>query len=275
MYTHLLVRGGELFLKGKNYVLFEQRLKRNISTLTKIELKKITSLRGRFILPFSENHHLLKRVFGLVSYSPTIRVEAKMKTILSCAVTLLNEKKGTFKVDAKRSDKRFPIQSPEVSRQLGQFIENNTALSFQRENPDFILHVEINNDGAYLFLETIPCFGGLPTGSEGPVFLLVEDETSILAGLLMMKRGISIIPIGFREEDISLLQRFSPSTLILRVIDDFSDLERLSRKGTNILVTGETFETLNSMTTSLLILRPLVAFDSETIKEKILQYQHA
>src|SRR3989344_2867268 len=161
MYTHLLVRGGELFLKGKNYVLFEQRLKRNISTITKIELKKITSLRGRFILPFFEDHHLLKRVFGLVSYSQTIRVEAKIETILSCAVTLLRGKQGTFKVDAKRSDKRFPIQSPEVSRQVGRFIENNTSLSFQRENPDFILYVEINNDGAYLFLEIIPCFGGL------------------------------------------------------------------------------------------------------------------
>lgn len=265
-----------MFLKGKNYGLFEQLLKRNISVLTNVDLKKVSTLRGRFILPFFDQHQVIKRVFGLVSYSPAIKVAAEMDIFKLSAVALLQGKKGTFKVDVKRADKRFPIQSPDVSRLVGQFIEKQTSLTFQREDPDIIVYIEINNDGAYLFLESILCFGGLPTGSEGPVILLVESETSILAGLLMMKRGISIIPFGFEEQDISLLQRFSPSKLALQKVNDFSELEQLSqKKKINILVTGETFETLKPRTTNFLVLRPLISFDLEKIEELFIQYQRA
>ncbi len=297
MYTHLLVRGGELFLKGKNYPLFEQRLKQNVSIQTGVLLNDIISVRGRLILPYFANHQHLRRVFGLTSYSPAVGTEANIPHISSAALQLLGKKmepekkkkgeSGTFKIEAKRSDKRFPITSPEISQIVGQYIEKNTSLRFQRENPEYLLQIEINNNGAFLFWETISCFGGLPVGSEGPVLLLMEDEQSILAGLLMMKRGISLIPAALRErntplEEISLqkfdshslLQKFSPKELKLMIFSDHAEMEKFYlQKKISIIVTGDFFGSEMKRTFgSLLILKPLIAFDENMVKESWLKY---
>lgn len=277
MFTHLLLRCGEIFLKGKNYVTFEKLLRQNIATLTATNLKDIIPLRGRFILPFVEQHHLLRRVFGLVSYSPAIKIPPQIDTICTAAATILEDKKGTFKIITKRSDKRFPFTSPEITARVGKYIEQKTTLHYSKENPNLILQIEINNDGAYLFTESIPCFGGLPTGSEGPVLLLMENEQSILAGLLMMKRGISIFPAGLHNQDISLLQKFSPFPLQLWVFSAYSELEHFAaQKKMNILVTGSFFNSAEyEHPRHFLILKPLLAFDEERISKMLLEYKHA
>ena len=272
MATHLLIRCGELFLKGKNYPLFERKVVANLQKLSNIP--KITCLRGRFITPYFENHHLIRRVFGLTSYSPAIEVEKNMEAIKKAALLLLEGKTGTFKIEPKRSDKSFPLTSPEINIDLGTFIEKNTSLRFDGNSYDHLVGVEINHKGAYLFVEIIHCFGGLPTGVEGSVALLVHNEASILAGLLMMKRGVDIFPVSFEQKDITLLQRFSPSSLSLKVLHDAADLEEYARqRKISILTTGETLTERLPEKYPFLCLRPLIAYDSVAISQQLAKFK--
>ncbi len=272
-YDAIVLRYGELFLKGKNRDVFERKLAENIRKIVEREGDKKPALiksQGRLLMDYFPEHNVLRRVFGLVSYSPAVRVEKIIEKIQGKAVELLKDRKGTFKVATKRSDKTFPITSPEFNRVVGEYVEQHTSLEFSPTSPDIILEIEINQEGAYLFFETVSCGGGLPTGVEGRVFLLVENEASLLAGLLFMKRGCSVIPIAFTEKEISLLQDFSPTGLKLHVVKDVSEMEELARKKEiSILVTGQVLGEEMKWKTSLTVMKPLVAYSKKQIQEQL------
>lgn len=263
--SYLLLRYGEIFLKGGKIKQFERKLRENIKLITGV--KEIRQLRCRLILDYFEEHKLLRRVFGLVSYSPADFVVKDQEKIKQKALEMMGSLKGTFKVETQRSDKTFPIKSPEMNVLVGRFIEENSSLHFSRGEPDHILGIEINHHGAYLFTETIDCFGGLPTGVEGKIGLLVENENSLLAGLLMMKRGCDVLAVGFQKFEISLLQRFSPVKQELKLVKDFSELEDFCReKKISVLVSGQRFEDYQRLGTNLTVLRPLVGYGKEEVK---------
>lgn len=266
-----MLRCGELFLKGKNLPFFERTLRENIRILTAQPAPK--SLRGRLVMPYFELHTRLRYVFGLVSYSPAMRVPATMEAIQATALSILTGKQGTFKIESKRSDKRFPLTSPELNMLLGKFIEAHAPLQFDGLNPRHILKVEINQDGAYLFDRIIPCHGGLPTGVEGQVALLVDGEASILAGLLFMKRGCALIPISVKQErDISLLQKFSPQKLYLEIVQHGPEMETFATTHKLVIVCGETFDTLFQTVTSPTVFRPLISYSNAEIKQQLARF---
>jgi len=267
-YTHLLLRYGELFLKGKNQALFEKKLITNLKKI--IGVKRVVKLRGRAILDYSADHSQLKRVFGLVSYSPAVRVGKDIEAIKEGALKYLKNKKMKFKVETKRSDKRFPLKSPEINVLIGKYIEEKSDLKFSFKEYDIKLNIEINQDGAYLFTEMVGCFGGLPTGVEGKVLLLVEDESSVLAGLLMMKRGVDVIPVAFSENDISLLQSFSPDELKLEIIKDLQEFA--SSKKVDVLVSGQTFTDYSKYDSDLLMLRPLIGYGEKEVRKELKKF---
>ena len=262
--THIILRYGEIFLKGKNRPIFENKLVSNIKKIANVE--KILKLRSRYIINFFEEHHKLKNVFGLTSYSTTVKSGKEIEIIKQKVVDYVKNLKGTFKIITKRSDKNFPIKSPEFNVMVGEHVEKETNLKFSFDNPDYVINIEINQEAAYIFTETIDCFGGLPTGVEGKVLLLIEDEASFLAGLLMMKRGVAIYPISFETKDISLLQKYSPQDLNLVVVKDLKNLTL------DTIVSGQNFDKLKEYDTNLLILRPLIAFNEDEIKEKLEMY---
>lgn len=248
--------------------MFENRLINNIKKIT--DLKDVKKLRGRFIIDYFENHHLLKNVFGLTSYSLAIKTTKDIEQIKKQALILIENKtegKKTFRVETKRADKTFPLKSPELSIEIGKFIEENSNLQFKFKDQDITLYIEINKEGVYLFTEKVDCFGGLPTGVEGKVLLLVENESSLLAGLMFMKRGCSIIPIAFSEKEISLLQQYSPTNLSLEIIKDLSELEKY--KNIYALVVGDNFDNLQEYKTDLLVFRPLIAFSDKDIEKEL------
>ncbi|MBT3836108.1 hypothetical protein HOD05_01580 [Candidatus Woesearchaeota archaeon] len=264
-YSHILLRYGEIFLKGKNKNFFEKKLAQNIKKI--VGVSSVNRLRSRFVCEYIDNHKDLKQVFGLTSYSLALRVEKEPEFIKDEVVKFVSKLNGTFKIATKRSDKQFPIGSMDFNVEVGGYIEAKTDLEFNFENPDHLINIEINQDAAYIFIESIPCFGGLPTGVEGKVLLLVEDKSSILAGLLFMKRGTNIFPVAYKEKDISLLQKYSPMQLNLDIVKDIP-----TDKDMDILVSGQNFENLNDYKTELLVLRPLIAFDNVEIQEMLDMY---
>ena len=267
-YTHILIRAGELFLKGKNAPMFERKLVENMKKITGVS--SVQRLRGRFLTSYFDNHTSLKKVFGIVSYSPAVRVEKDLEVIKQKSLELLSGKKGTFKIEPKRSDKKFPLTSPEINIVMGRYIEEHTSLKFDGLHHDHLLGVEINQEGAYLFLEMIPCFGGLPTGVEGHVLLLLENKASVLAGLLIMKRGCDLVPVAFSSVDISLLQQYSPRKLELRIISNLADL---SVGGTAVLVSGQCFDDYKKYDTSLTVLRPLIHYSEEEVRGQLEKFR--
>ncbi|MBI4981439.1 hypothetical protein HZC30_07865 [Candidatus Woesearchaeota archaeon] len=269
---HILLRYGELFLKGRNQSFFENKL---IENLRKIAgAAKVKKVRGRLIINYFSEHHKLRQVFGLVSYSPAVKVEKSMEAIKQKSLELLTGKTGTFKIEPKRSDKRFPLTSPEINIELGKYIEAHTALTFDGANPQHLLGVEINQDGAYLFTEIVPCFGGLPTGVEGKVAVWIENDASILAGLLMMKRGCDVVPIGFKERDISLLQKFSPVPLQFKAVKNLSEVEQfMPEKELPALVVGQDFTEYKKLAFSRVVLRPLIAYTPKQVKEQLREFE--
>jgi adenylyl- and sulfurtransferase ThiI len=261
----ILLRYGEIFLKGKNRNYFEKKLVENIKKIAAV--KKIKKLRSRFVVDFFKSHSNLRKVFGLTSYSPSFRVEKDIMAIKKKALEMLDEKGGSFKVNSKRSDKTFLVKSPDLNVLVGEHVESNSELKFSFSNPDNILKIEINQEGAYLFFETIECFGGLPTGVEGKVDVLIENEASLLAGLMFMKRGCNIFPVSFYKKEISLLQKFSPIKLELKIIKDLSELRG------EVLVVGDNFDNLKEHEVELMVMKPLIAFNEEKIGKELEKFK--
>ncbi len=273
VYDTILLRYGEIFLKGKNRNIFENKLINNIKIITKVGYVK--KLRSRLILDYFENHKSLKSVFGLVSYSLALKTNKEIENIKEKSLEILKHKNCSFKVETKRSDKSFPIKSPDLNVLIGKHIEENSALKFDFKNPDLVLNIEINQDGTYLFDSVEKCFGGLPTGVEGKVILLVENKASLLAGLMFMKRGSSVVPIAFNEMDITLLQQFSPEKLELKIVKDFNELKKLvSEKNYDVLVVGDNFENRKDYSNNLLMFKPLIAYSDKEIEMKLKEFRN-
>lgn len=162
-----------------------------------------------YIEPDDENYNfekaidLLKKVFGIVSVSPVWKIETdfeKLKEYSLVMVKGLIERKrfGTFKVETKRGNKRFPMDSPEISRELGAHIlENVPGLSVNVNNPEFILYVEVR-EFTYIYSEIFPAVCGMPLGSNGKAMLLLSGGIdSPVAGWMIAKRGVEIEAVHF------------------------------------------------------------------------------
>jgi len=230
-------------------------------------------LRGRSILPYFNDHTELKRIFGIVSYSPAVRTEKDTTKIQEMAVKLVSN--GTFRVETKRSDKTFKTPSPKLNIEVGKYIEKHTNATFDLTKPDTILRIEINQGGAYLFTDVIKCFGGLPVGTGGNVVTLIESDADVLAALLMMKRGMSIFPVASKKHDITLLQQFCPVPLTLHIFTNQHEIDTFAHtKNILAMVIGETFDNLKKHTTELLILRPLIGFDTKDITKSFIQFSN-
>mgnify|MGYP000906744435 CR=1 FL=1 len=205
MYPLLLIRYGELSLKGRNRKIFEDILLGNIrSSINDLPHGRITKTFGRIYLETSDNWEELAQrlqgVFGIVSVSPVLKRELDLEQIKEGATLVIQDTPGrTFKVETRRPNKRFPLTSPELSNALGGHVLHNFShLTVDVHNPDFILHVEVRQEGAFLYSQVIPCLGGLPAGSSGKGILLLSGGIdSPVAGFLSMKRGVNVEGLHF------------------------------------------------------------------------------
>ena len=229
----ILLKDGEIVLKGLNRRTFEDVLKKNIkhalSPLGSFEIRSAQSI--IYVKPLSDDIDLdeaclkISRVFGIVSYSRAAICEEKtLESIMATApVYLEKELKAakTVKVEARRSDKRFPYKSPEICAELGGVIlDKFPHLSVDVHNPDLIVNVEVRDFGAYVHGAALRGAGGIPVGTSGNAAILISGGIdSPIAAYMMAKRGLKLTAIHFasppytskRAEDkvVRLLRRVS------------------------------------------------------------------
>ncbi len=209
----ILLRCGELMLKGLNKPYFEKTLVNNIKAAIKdLGESRVINSQGRiFIEPLDDKFDfdramlLSTRFFGTVSSSLVLKIEAQTDEIINVAAgiaTDLVNRYGykSFKVETKRADKTFPLKSPEFSSLAGEAILNKLPeLKVDLFNPDFTVYVEIR-DKAYVYSEIIPGAGGLPVGTNGKAMLMISGGIdSPVAGWMMSKRGVSLDAVHFHS----------------------------------------------------------------------------
>lgn len=199
----ILVRYGELALKGKNRIQFEDTLRHHIvESLREFPGAKVTKTHGRFFVHNvpKDAVHKLSKISGIVALNPSLHVESNLDVITEAAVNLAKEASSaikqepkTFKVETRRADKTFPVKSPDISRIVGEAILKGVEhLSVDVHTPTFTVNVEIRNTGTYIYWDEIRGPGGLPLGSSGKGLVLLSGGIdSPVAAYLAMKRGVA------------------------------------------------------------------------------------
>ena len=205
-YNCILIRFGEIFLKGNNRKYFEDLLINNIKAALKPLKYTFLRSQGRYFVEDFENAdevtERLKKVFGLHSVSPALKVKTDKETLFEAAVKM-SPMSGKFRVTVKRADKRLPFTSAEMAGNIGGALlrASGGRLKVDLFDYDFDLNVDIRDNGySYLFYDKIPCAGGLPVGCSGSGMLLLSGGIdSPVAGWLMAKRGVRLHAVHFHS----------------------------------------------------------------------------
>ena len=178
-YDSIMVRYGELSLKGKNKKTFIDTLSNNIRfSLADMKELKFEKQYDRFYVKLTEVSDVdeilnrLKKIPGIHNYSLVRKVNKDIDEIANAALEIMqelryeiDEDKLTFKVKASRNDKQFYLISDEINRKVATVILKNTDFKVDVHNPSLIVKIEIRLDGAYLSIKNYPGLGGLPLGS--------------------------------------------------------------------------------------------------------------
>ena len=229
----LLVRYGEIFLKGLNRPYFIRALVRKIRYAVRGMGAEVNVRDGRiFVRGFSDLDACIDRVtkvFGVHSVSPAVEMPKEdFDAVCEQAIEMVKDLKGTFKVNARRSDKRYPLNSPAINEEAGHRILNaNPNLRVDVHNPDYLVNIEIR-DMAYLYVKEIPAYGGMPVGTNGNATLLLSGGIdSPVAGWMIAKRGVQINAVHYhsypytsdraREKVLDLARKLSFSCCGIKV----------------------------------------------------------
>ena len=203
----LLVKYGEIALRKGNRALIERRLAETIKKMIGNKSVKVTREQGRILIEDARGDvgasviEKIRRIFGISAICESLKLsDAALDNIKKAAISVLEDKNGTFKVETKRSDKKYPMESREISAAVGEHVLNNSpGIKVDVHNPGTIIWVEIRNS-VYVYTKIIKCESGLPYGSTGKAALLLSGGIdSPVAGYLMARRGIEIIPIYFHS----------------------------------------------------------------------------
>ena len=206
----ILIKNGELVLKGLNRNNFEDILVRNIkkslSSLGRFTVKKAQSTiyiePAEDDFPIDEALDKIRKVFGIAAFSRACVCEKNMDDILEQVIPYLSEQLSsakTFKVEAKRSDKKFPLKSPEICMEVGgHILKNFHHLKVDVHNPEVTVYVEIRDFNAYIRAGQMIGAGGLPVGTAGRAAILISGGIdSPVAAWMMAKRGLELNAIHF------------------------------------------------------------------------------
>lgn len=201
----LLIKYAEVHLKGQNRPYFQRLLLRNVKAAAAAfgAAAKLHDSRI-FVSGYSDEEaciQAVRRVFGVHSVSPAIEMDkGDFSAVCRQASLMMQGLTGTFKVLARRADKLYPLDSPQIAAQMGGYIlAENPRLRVDVHEPEHRLEVEIR-DAALLYAQAYPAVGGLPTGSSGKAMLLLSGGIdSPVAGYRIAKRGVELSAVYFHS----------------------------------------------------------------------------
>lgn len=201
----LLVRYGEIFLKGLNRPYFLRALVKKVQHAVKDLGGRVWLHDGRiFVADFDDLDACIAKVikvFGVHSVCPAVEMKKDdFDAICNQAVKMTEGLTGTFKVNARRSDKRYFMDSPAINEELGyRILQANPDLKVNIHHPDHVVNVEIR-DMAYLYEKVVMAYGGMPVGTNGKATLLLSGGIdSPVAGWMVAKRGVWINAVHFHS----------------------------------------------------------------------------
>lgn len=194
----------EIFLKGLNRGKFERKLKDNIKFVLKDINYEFVEDSGRWFIESSNLQEVIDRVkniFGVMEVCIVHEIENDMDAIGDEALRVLKETGAkTFKVETNRANKQFPLNSMEVSKEIGAYIlKRLDSVSVNVKNPEFLVHIEIRNK-SYVIAKKIKAVGGLPYGMNGSTMLMLSGGIdSPVAGYLMARRGVELNAVYYHS----------------------------------------------------------------------------
>lgn len=209
MYNIILIRYGEIHLKGKNRPYFERMLKKTLSDAVGFDQSaRVWFNDGRYYVEdFADTNldaiiHKTSTVFGVHSICPALKCQKEIVDIAAAVFRLIELKNltsGTFKIEARRSDKRFYLNSMQLAAELGgRVLSRYPELKVDVVQPDHVIYVEVRTSNAYVYYDIIKGPGGMPLGTSGSAMLLLSGGIdSPVAGYMMAKRGLGIKAVHF------------------------------------------------------------------------------
>lgn len=201
----ILIKYGELTTKKANRNYFIKTLDNNIKKILKDEDIEITKDRVRMYITVNSNIERvvekLKKVFGIHGIVVCTKTNNNVDDIKSTIKDLLKDKQfKTFKVNAKRADKKYPIHSMEMNNIIGGFVLNNFDVKVDVHNPDITINIEIRLEGTFIYTDETKGAGGYPVGIQGNGLLMLSGGIdSPVAGYLALKRGVNIECLYFES----------------------------------------------------------------------------
>ncbi|NLA11712.1 MAG: tRNA 4-thiouridine(8) synthase ThiI [Firmicutes bacterium] len=231
----ILVRYGEIALKGKNRSYFEKALFNNLKSALRNFEARVIRKHGRFFVsgPAAAEDKMidrLRKVFGVVSVSSVRTTPLEIGAIEKTALEIAADRSSpehSFKVETRRANKQFPLTSPEINRLIGAAVlKKNPHLKVDLHDPSFRIAIEIGPEAAFIFQDRVAGPGGLPVGVTGRALLLLSGGIdSPVAGWMALKRGLSLEAIHYhsypytslrsREKVIDLCRQLTASGIRL------------------------------------------------------------
>ncbi len=210
----VIIRYSEIHLKGKNRGYFERVFSQNIEKSLKGVKHETHRLSGRYLIEGFDEWETevildrLKRVFGIHSYSVALKTASDMQHIFAAAKEVCSIS-GSFKVVSHRADKSFPLNSMQISAEIGgRLLSENKNISVDVHNPQFTINIDVRENGTTLvFNEFFKGAGGMPVGTSGKGLLLISGGIdSPVAGHMIAKRGMSLECIHYHSYPYTNLQ---------------------------------------------------------------------
>lgn len=199
----IMVRYGEIYLKGQNRPFFLKLLVMRVREALKGMGAKVWLNDSRiFVSDYEDEQQCMDRVskvFGVHSLCPAVEMDKEdFGAVCHQAAQMMDGLTGTFKVNARRADKRYPVDSMEINSRVGGYILNNRPdLTVDVRMPEHLMNIEIR-EFAYLYVNVIPAVGGMPIGSNGKAALLLSGGIdSPVAGYMIAKRGVELCGVHF------------------------------------------------------------------------------
>lgn len=204
----ILIRFGEIFLKGKNRGFFEKALINNIKKSLESIDAEVVKVPGRYMV---QNYNIdmeyeiverLSKVAGIFSFSTAIYFDTSLENITENALQMMSNLSGTFKVLTNRADKIFELNSMEISREIGgRILSKNRNLKVEINKPEHILNIDLRENGkTFMFEKTYMGVGGMPVGTSGSGLVLLSGGIdSPVAVYMMAKRGVKLSAVHFHS----------------------------------------------------------------------------